>query len=349
EGEFFDQERVKALLEGDDIKKRIYPPVSDKSSEGNLITVARAFRNRAGEVAYVGAVALDPSAFLEAHTDKALGADSAMLLARTDGVVLARLPSTDIVGDSLAGRPLFSEHIHAAPTGSYTSPRQSDGEIRIVGYDVVPEHKLVTAVAVHRDRVLAPWLRSLTGHIGSAIVLLILIGGAAMYFIRSHGREASLRQSAERARNRARDRAVKQQIMAGLSQYSAEAEDSQDFLDRAARALRKGTDCDFASIARQISSGYQMMIVARDGWPEHAREEYVFVRGTDSHMGFALQSRVTIVSDDYGIETRFRPHHRLVELGARSGIAVPMMTTSGGFSGVLSVYSTNPAAFSDDD
>lgn len=349
DGLLIKQERLMALFEGNGIEKHIDPPVSGKTPEERLIPVARAFRNRAGEVVYVGAATLDPTAFLQAHTDAALGPDSAMLLARTDGIVLARLPSTDIVGGTLGDRPLFRDHVHAAPTGSYVSPRQSDGEVRVVGYHVIADHGLVTAVAVHRDRLLAPWRRSLIGHIGSAIVLLVLIGAAATYFIRSHGREAGLRQSAERAGNRARDRAIKQQILAGLSQYSAETDDSRDFLDRAVRALRKGTRSDLASIARQVSSGSQMMIVARDGWPEHAREEHLFADGSDSHLGFALQSRGTVTSDDYRTEKRFRPHHRLTELGARSGVAVPLQSASGGFSGALSVYSTSPGAFSDDD
>jgi signal transduction histidine kinase/CheY-like chemotaxis protein len=346
---FFDPRRIKTLIEGNDLGKYIEAPVTTGSSANLVIPVVRAFRNRSGQVAYAAVVTLKPSALTGTHSALEIGSGSVMLLARTDGIVLARSPSTDIVGGSLAGRPLFTEHIPSASTGAYTSPPQSDGEIRIVGYHVIPEHKLVTAIAIDRDKTLAPWRENLIGHIGSAILLVLLAAAAAWFTIRSHDREAALRRSAERARNRARDRAVKQQIMAGLSQYSAEAEDSQDFLDRAARALRKGTDCDFASIARQVSSGSQMMIVARDGWPEHAREEYVFVGGTDSHLGFALHSRDTIISDDYGTEKRFRPHHRLVELGARSGVAVPMLTASGGFSGALSVYSTRPAAFSDDD
>lgn len=82
-------------------------------------------------------------------------------LLRRDGTLLARAPEDrSVLGQSIAGEPLFREHLRQRPEGLVLLDKADDGETReFVSYASMRDFPLLILVSEEHDQALSSWLR----------------------------------------------------------------------------------------------------------------------------------------------------------------------------------------------
>lgn len=126
--------------------------------------------------------------------DIKIGEDGAIVLFRSDAMILARRPYVEAnVGRYVPKAQLFTERLPKAPHGVYETSGAVDQVERIIAYRQLPNFPLVLLAALSRQEVLAPWWDETLNN----LVLLPL----AMAFLLAFGfllsREAKRRARAE--------------------------------------------------------------------------------------------------------------------------------------------------------
>ncbi|MCW5747637.1 MAG: PAS domain S-box protein [Alphaproteobacteria bacterium] len=131
------------------------------------------------------------------------GRSGAAILARTDGLILARHPfSPQVLGTSLAQAPLFAEHLPRAPAGTFRAVTQTDSVERFVSYRQLQGLPLVVAVGVATSDALADFFETVWLYAALWIVLVVATIAALWVFLKSD----AMRGLAEMARAKALDR-----------------------------------------------------------------------------------------------------------------------------------------------
>lgn len=347
-GNFTDRAYFQVHRDNPDAGLYIGEPIVGRVSKNAIIPMSRRIEGPNGEFAGVVLATLGPSYFKVLYAALDIGPESAILLAHRGGMVIARHPSNNSVGTSFAQRPLFSRYLREADAGVYTSPPQSDGQIRIVGYQRVEGLDLVVAVAVNRAAILAPWERDAVLHLAGLLVLALAGGGCLVWLLRLlRLEERSSTALAENAAALAR-RARQQRAVATLSQTAGEENDSTAFLSLATTLVCEALRVEYAVIGQFIHSRGRMLLVAGHGLAEAEAGWYLVPDGPDSHAGYCLTVGVPVLSPDYRSEGRFRPAPLLLDRGARSGLAVPIALADRVY-GVLGAHSREADAFGPDD
>jgi diguanylate cyclase (GGDEF)-like protein len=107
-------------------------------------------------------------------------------LARSDGMILARLPDLDgSIGASIATGRLFREELARAPAGRFRSLSPIDGLDRFAGYATEAEFGVITIVGMGVDDALAGWrdralLTAAKGLASFAILTLVILWDSRM-------------------------------------------------------------------------------------------------------------------------------------------------------------------------
>ncbi len=98
------------------------------------------------------------------------------LLARNDGIVLARGPHVDgVVGKSMKDTPLFNRHLRESPAGSYRKARFADNVEPIFGYSTLANFPLVVSVGLNQADVLGTWYCQKTAYALMAAALMTVL------------------------------------------------------------------------------------------------------------------------------------------------------------------------------
>ncbi|WP_158498801.1 hybrid sensor histidine kinase/response regulator [Magnetospira sp. QH-2] len=109
----------------------------------------------------------------------------AIALARTDGVLLGRIPASwDLVGKSFRHGPLFEKHLPRSPTGFFRARVVTDGKDRLVAYKALGDIPVVVTFAKDRNLVLAPWYEESITLVAIGMVLTLVITFAAAVIVR---------------------------------------------------------------------------------------------------------------------------------------------------------------------
>lgn len=105
--------------------------------------------------------------------------NGAILLARRDGLILARAPyMEDMVGRSAAQTDVFAQFLPRSPRGvELSSSSATDGVTKLTAYTALDDFSLVVAVAAAEDDILVRWWREVAviGLAGLALTLLALV------------------------------------------------------------------------------------------------------------------------------------------------------------------------------
>lgn len=345
----FDGAHLRAAINGSATGLKLGEPAENRLSGDFVLPVSKPIRDQDGTLRYIAVALIDTDSLRDTFAAMPLREGSAVLLARSDGVVIVRQPDNSTSGTSFAGRPLFSSYLASAPRGSFVSPAQSDGEVRVVGYQLLADFDLALAVALHRSELLASWREAafLDSVFALIVVVAVLFGGRIL--LQGFAREVRLREAAVTAGAQADRQAVRQQVVAGLGQYAFETGDHEEFFERVAEAISRATGGDFATLVRAESSGEHVRVLAAAGWPDPGIVGFLLPAGPGSHTGFTIETGQTVVAGDYETEARFTWHKVLRDHGVHSGIAVPVLQTGRQPNVCLHVLSTRKNAFSDDD
>ena len=107
----------------------------------------------------------------------------AVALARTDGIVLARVPTVEgAIGKSLAGGYVFRERLPLAPEGPYMAASPVDGQERMGVYRSIDPYDMVILVSQTMTEILVPWRLHVWLSVGvmSAFTLVVSIAAALL-------------------------------------------------------------------------------------------------------------------------------------------------------------------------
>ncbi|MGJ3260586.1 MAG: ATP-binding protein [Rhodospirillales bacterium] len=323
-------------------------PITGRITGNAVIPHSR--RISAADGTFLGVImaTIGPGYFESHYTTLDVGRRSAILLAHENGTVIARSPRNETTGTTFGDRPLFTRYLKDAPSGTYVSPPQSDGEIRITGYEHIKPSGLVVAVAIHRGEILAPWYRDVAYHTLGLLLLAAFLAGSLVYAQGLLKHEEFLLGRLREGRARYMRRAMQQRAVSVLSEHAGSAENPDEFLSITAKVICETLNVELCQLLRIQPEGDMFRRMAGYGW---ADTDDVPVRNADgdlTHAGECLRMGKPLATGDYATEHRFKASARLLRNGARSGIAVPFRL-SDGVRGVLGVYSKEADAFQDDD
>ena len=125
----------------------IGPPILGRLSGQWIVTLTRRISLADGSFGGVVFLALNPAFFTIDYEKAQLNPNSSVALIGLDGITRARRNGDKVsYGDNASASQLFKE-IPKAPVGLYTGVAASDGQRRLVSYQVMDNYPMVTVVA----------------------------------------------------------------------------------------------------------------------------------------------------------------------------------------------------------
>jgi PAS domain S-box-containing protein len=156
-----DREYFRAHRDNPNIDIRIGQPFRSRVTGTWSIPVTRTVFGVGGTFAGVLVAAIEPQYFRHFFADINIGRGGSIVWFLRDGTLLTRAPDDrGMIGRSLAGRPLFREHLPRAEAGSYRDTSPVDGVHRILSYRAVSRLPLVIMVGLDASEVLEDWRES---------------------------------------------------------------------------------------------------------------------------------------------------------------------------------------------
>jgi PAS domain S-box-containing protein len=143
-------------------------------------------------------------------------------------------------------------------------------------------------------------------------------------------------------------RARQQAVVAQLGRDALAGMPLQELMSRIASQVTEVLDVEFCKILELMPSGEDLLLRAGTGWREGLVGTALVSATHDSQAGYTLQRSKPVVVTDLAQETRFRKPALLLDHQVVSGLSVVIHGESGPW-GVMGVYTTLPARFSEDD
>ena len=159
-------------------------PVRDPATGGWTVYLARKFAGPNDEFLGLVLGAVDLQYFERFFASLNLGEEGAISLFRRDGILLIRHPLRDDPGRSYAGAPLFTGPLAHADRGTVRLTSPLDREERLVVGQALGHYPVVVAVARTVGAALAEWRSAAAFIIGTAALLIVVIGLTILLGIR---------------------------------------------------------------------------------------------------------------------------------------------------------------------
>jgi PAS domain S-box-containing protein len=272
--------------------------------------------------------AIDVDAFrgvFEAYPDGVLVVDAQGRIVLANGAAASLLgytreallgvPVENLVPDSVAPR-------HAALRQGYARAPKA----RPMGTDLELNAKRADGSEVMVEIALSP-LRSL----GQGYVVAALRGIGAYPRVK-----------------RAMQRARYNEFVVQLGRVAVDTLDPDELLQRMPAAVQQALEVDAVAVFLLSSSQLELRVVSYSGVNAAQAADIAYANRPDTLIGYVVSQRVPQVVDDFADERRFTVPPRLVEAGARSAIAVPLIDR-GRIIGVLSAWSRLQRKFGEDE
>jgi len=147
-----------------------------------------------------------------------------------------------------------------------------------------------------------------------------------------------------------RNRAMQQTAVAALSQFAITSNNLDELIGQSLPLLAQTLEVEFCDVLELSSVSDELVLRDGYGWPEGLVGYHREIIAADSVLGFVVASQEAVRVNDYRREQRLAPPMLARHHGAVSGICVPIVGRSRlRVFGILSVYSTSPRIFSNDD
>jgi signal transduction histidine kinase/ActR/RegA family two-component response regulator len=177
---------------------QISGPISSRLTGRKIMIFSIRLNNHGGDFDGVVAGAISVSYFDNLLMALEPPADGAIVLVRSNGMLVARAPyKVGATGTDMSDGPLI-RHFAQASAGTYIGPSMLDGSERLVAYQKVGEFPLVVAYSASTSAVFADWLH-MTSLAGVAILTMCGLKVCAIWLLRG---ERVHRVIAEQAANR---------------------------------------------------------------------------------------------------------------------------------------------------
>jgi diguanylate cyclase (GGDEF)-like protein/PAS domain S-box-containing protein len=168
-----------------DRKTLIGRPVQSRSGGQWILTLSRRFNHPDGSFAGVALMTIDAMYFSNFYAKFEIGANGAIALLSTDGIILARSPDDGTyVGRDLSAAPLFKNFGSRPSASVYYFKSPLDGMQRLSFYKTSDRYELMVLATQAQDDVLAPWRRETTERMAFVLALVGLIAVVGLYLVR---------------------------------------------------------------------------------------------------------------------------------------------------------------------
>jgi diguanylate cyclase (GGDEF)-like protein len=151
-------------------------PVHEQG-DGAALTISRRLNGPGGEFAGVVVASVTSELFQQAFAGFDTGRKGVILLARDDGVLMARMPMLPGgAGRDLSHSTLFSTILRPGNRLTFRMLSKDDGTVRLGSYCRVPGLPMLVMVGRSEPEILAGWRRSAIAHLAGLIVTVAVIG-----------------------------------------------------------------------------------------------------------------------------------------------------------------------------
>jgi diguanylate cyclase (GGDEF)-like protein/PAS domain S-box-containing protein len=160
-------------------------PVKSRISGEWIITVSRRFNHPDGSFAGVVLATTGSNYFSQFYRPFNLGANSAIALMNSDGIMIARTPDDgSYVGRDMSGGPLFRDPSLQSASGEYDFKSPLDHMQRVSFYQRSDRFPLLILASRAQDEVLAPWRKAASIRLLGVLGLVIVIAVMGAYIVR---------------------------------------------------------------------------------------------------------------------------------------------------------------------
>jgi PAS domain S-box-containing protein len=171
-------------------------PVKSRDTGEWVLTASRRYNHPDGSFAGIVLVTIDQDHLQKYYETFDIGREGAIVLARTDGILLVRRPFVDAnIGISLLDGPLFQDELSRAPSGNAEIKSARDGVVRLNSYHTLKTYPLVVSVAVSKDEALSVWREGAWSHFIVACSLSAVISLLGLWLLRQNNRRRRAEQA----------------------------------------------------------------------------------------------------------------------------------------------------------
>jgi PAS domain S-box-containing protein len=255
-------------------------PVQSKTRGEWVVPVTHRIDHADGSFAGIVLATIDMAYFQHFYDTFQIGEQGAILLALTDGALLARRPFDPAnIGRNMRDGTIFHDFLPRSPAGSAEMLASTDGIVRLTSYRSLDTYPLVVAVALAKDEVLAGWRADAAGH---ALGVGLLVMGLSTLGFRL-ARQIALQSATQRTADDAKAAAAIATDALGENRARL-----QSILDNAPVAISlKDRDHRYVLTNRQY-----------EAWFGVARDDQVGRTLSDVYPGDAFTIEIEAVEDE---------------------------------------------------
>jgi diguanylate cyclase (GGDEF)-like protein/PAS domain S-box-containing protein len=140
-------------------------------------------------------------------------------------------------------------------------------------------------------------------------------------------------------------RAAQQAAVARLGEHALEGASPTALMQEAVTRAAEILGVEISGVAQYLADEDCLILRNGVGWPKSAIGSVRLPAGNASQVGYTVLTQAPVVVEDWTLERRFGESPFLKDLGARSGLTVPIEGREGPF-GALGVQSLAPRSFS---
>jgi diguanylate cyclase (GGDEF)-like protein/PAS domain S-box-containing protein len=180
-----DREYFQRHRESTDRKTLIGRPVQSRSGGQWVLTLSRRFDHPDGSFAGVALMTIDATYFSHFYANYEIGANGAIALLGTDGIILARSPHDEkYIGRDMSAAPLFKDFGSRPSSSVYYFKSPLDHVERLSFYKKSDRYPLMVLATEAQDDVLAPWRQEAVERTAFVLALVGLIAVVGLFLVR---------------------------------------------------------------------------------------------------------------------------------------------------------------------
>ena len=204
-----DRDYFQAHAKDPSLVRSISGPLQSRSGLGWFVAVTRRI-GQGPEFRGIAVAAIQLRYFSDLYERMGLGAGHRIVLFHRDGRLIAQFPQEHgVIGRTYADYPLFRTHLPQGARGVYLAGGPPLPYPRIFSYEALESQPLVVGLAHDMGDVLAAWRKTAAAAAVVSLILLLVLAGTVLQFLRGQAH-----------RQRLRDRAVQGEKMEALGQLT---------------------------------------------------------------------------------------------------------------------------------
>jgi PAS domain S-box-containing protein len=147
---------------------------------------------------------------------------------------------------------------------------------------------------------------------------------------------------------RAMQRARYNEFAVQLGRVAVDTLDPDELLQRMPATVQQALDADAVAVFLVMPGRLELRVASYSGAHAAEASDITYANRPDTLIGYVVAQRAPLLVPDFARERRFSVPARLLEAGAKSGIAVPLVDR-GRVSGVLGAWSKQDRKFGEDE